>query len=140
MNGSVSPLSVLGQFLSAGFVLALAGICLALLPLSLPSVREAADPPSVPNPRWVATRMVVNSPTDQGDPHMFIIVVTPARAAQFQEHLLAEASVREVVGEPFRDAEILIAATEAEAVMMAQLIEDQARISGIAPMTAVIAR
>jgi hypothetical protein len=70
--------------------------------------------------------------------HLFIIVVGEARAGDYRAYLVADALVRERIGEAPRDAEVLAVATQSEALTLDAVIADHSRIPGFGPVTTVV--
>jgi hypothetical protein len=131
----------LGEFASGAAVLALAGMCLALLALA---TERARDVEGGGQPDNSSVEVAGNArPTDvaqQAEPLTFIIVIGDERATELRGALLAEARLRDGLKERPRLAKVIATANESEAAVVASSITDQANIPDIGPMRAVVLR
>jgi hypothetical protein len=130
-----------GEILSTFLVLGVGTGCLILLLGGTDHGRQlVADQPPVsasPTPTLVP-RLAAESPALPV--HLFIIVVGEASARDYRAYLAADALVRERIGEVPRDAEVLVVASESDAITMAAVIADQSSIPGFGPVTTVVIR
>jgi hypothetical protein len=71
---------------------------------------------------------------------MLIVTVGEVRGQELRLLLDKELELRTALGEPAREAAVVIAVDAAEAEVLQGVINEQANIAGVAPMAAVIVR
>ena len=134
------PLAALGQFASAAFILGLAGAALWLMSTTLAAggtVEGPAERVERTGNGAVAARQLT---APHLTPHLFIVVATEERAGEIRDDLARDADLRGALAEQRRDAEVIAAANEAEAVALAETIDDQSNMPGATRMVAMVVR
>ncbi len=127
-----------GELASAGAILALAGLGIALLAFaSMPHNQAGVPPPVAPD----HDSLVAQSFTVPNlDARLYIIVVGEDDATVLRALLESESQLRERLGERQRDAEVLTAATEEQASAIAEAISSQQSIPGVLPAQAFVVK
>jgi hypothetical protein len=122
------------EFGHLSLVLVLSAVALLLL-LRTENTRAGSEAgPANPS----ASTSAAGAASSRLEAHLFIITVGANRVEEVSAALANETAFRALLGEARRDAEVIAAEDELVAAAIAQAINDQANIPGVAPIAAMI--
>lgn len=132
-----NPSLHLGEVAGTAGIFALAGLLLALLIASLGSAGGGEAAPGGPAPRTAppADFRAISAPAEQP---ILVIAVGEQRATEVVELLAKERALRVLLGEPARDAEVIVAADAAAAESIRAAVFEQSALPGAPAMQAVV--